>query len=300
MSDKFYKHKSFGDLMQQTILPIFAIADNEIIPLWTWFVIMENGLIMTAKHVIEDFCKEKVQKRDGSGYYKSVWLYGMFISDEMNNDEAWSNVWWPRSIIKVSFNETLDIALCWLQWMYKNNEPFLFKAITRLHLWAPKIGSNIAGFWYHSSKGSFTWELYENKTVVSYSQETVITEWIIEDIIWKQWFRNFPHFQTNARFEPGMSWGPVFTENWSVCGVICSSVKGMTDETWYISYVSLLWPSAMLTTTTSFSEWWKEEDVSIFELIKKWFIHTDESIDNIQLVINSDWSTTVSLRQPKI
>lgn len=298
MSEKFYRHKNFWDLVQQTILPIFAIADNEIIPLWTWFIIMSNGLMMTARHVIEDFLKEKVQKRDSSGYYNNVWLYVMYVSDEIS-EENWMYIWWPRQIINASTNDSIDIAIFWLQWMYKDNEPFLFNTTAKLHLWVPKVDSNILWFWYHSSKGEFTWEVREGKTIVNYSQETVLTEWIIEEIIWKQWFRNFPHFQTNARFEPGMSWGPVFIENWSVCGVICSSVKGMTDETWFISYVSLLWPSVMLTTMTRFSEWGDEENVSIYELIKKWFIHTDESIDNIQSVMNPNWSTTVLLKQPK-
>ena len=53
----------------------------------------------------------------------------------------------------------------------------------------------------------------------------------------------FPVFRTNARFDPGMSGGPVFNEYGKLCGLICSNMPPDNPEIDHISYVTLLWPS---------------------------------------------------------
>lgn len=51
----------------------------------------------------------------------------------------------------------------------------------------------------------------------------------------------FPSFETNARYDSGMSGGPMFNELGNVCGIICSSFDSSNDEE-HISFASLLWP----------------------------------------------------------
>lgn len=51
----------------------------------------------------------------------------------------------------------------------------------------------------------------------------------------------FPSFRTNAEFAPGMSGGPVYDSDGSLCGIVCSSVAG-NDADEPISYAALLWP----------------------------------------------------------
>jgi hypothetical protein len=53
----------------------------------------------------------------------------------------------------------------------------------------------------------------------------------------------FPCFRTDARFDPGMSGGPVFNNSTGhLCGVICSSMPGTTNDAGHLSYASSLWP----------------------------------------------------------
>jgi hypothetical protein len=51
-----------------------------------------------------------------------------------------------------------------------------------------------------------------------------------------------PCFQTNARFDGGMSGAPVFNEQGQVCGLVCSSLPPTTSDEDHCSYVSSLWP----------------------------------------------------------
>ncbi len=59
----------------------------------------------------------------------------------------------------------------------------------------------------------------------------------------------FPCFQTSARYDPGMSGGPVIGIDGLVHGVVCSSVHGLTDEEGYVSFASIVGPSALLQVT---------------------------------------------------
>ena len=62
----------------------------------------------------------------------------------------------------------------------------------------------------------------------------------------------FPSFLTTARFDKGMSGGPVLGPSGNVIGVICSSVLStegaitFLDEQGYISFVSLIGPALFL------------------------------------------------------
>jgi hypothetical protein len=52
----------------------------------------------------------------------------------------------------------------------------------------------------------------------------------------------FPCFSTNARFDDSMSGGPVFNEEGSLMGVVCSNLPPETPEEEHYSIVTLLWP----------------------------------------------------------
>lgn len=66
----------------------------------------------------------------------------------------------------------------------------------------------------------------------------------------------FPCFRTDARFDPGMSGGPVFDNSTGhLCGVVCSSMDGEADDDGHVSYVSSLWP-LVATRMNSFETPW--------------------------------------------
>jgi len=60
VSDNFVPLPYFGHKTQQSIMPIIALADDEIIPLGTGFTVGQDGYLITAVHVIEEFGQIKL------------------------------------------------------------------------------------------------------------------------------------------------------------------------------------------------------------------------------------------------
>jgi hypothetical protein len=53
---------------------------------------------------------------------------------------------------------------------------------------------------------------------------------------------SWPCIRVNARFDAGMSGGPVFNTRGELCGVISSNMPPSAPDEEHISYVTLLWP----------------------------------------------------------
>ena len=53
----------------------------------------------------------------------------------------------------------------------------------------------------------------------------------------------FPCFRTNARFDGGMSGGPVFNASGRVCGLVCSTYPPFSEDEEHASYATLVWPA---------------------------------------------------------
>jgi hypothetical protein len=78
------------------------------------------------------------------------------------------------------------------------------------------------------------------------SQTYHATHGMIEEIHFPRRDRrlHFPYFLTNARFDPGMSGGPILSATTpGVCGVICSGTELADSTTPTISYGSLIGPA---------------------------------------------------------
>jgi Trypsin-like peptidase domain len=106
----------------------------------------------------------------------------------------------------------------------------------------PPVGSVVAAFGYHSSKVSTT--PYPNGTYhLDLKDEGTTATGVIEEILpsgQPSGRFNFPCYRVAARFDAGMSGGPVFDEQGLLCGII-SGTYGSPDGL-PLSYVATLWP----------------------------------------------------------
>ena len=93
----------------------------------------------------------------------------------------------------------------------------------------------------------------------------------------------FPCFRTSMRHEPGMSGGPVLSEDGAVLGVVCSAIHGQP-----IYYVSLIGLSLLLQVDAAKSDG-SSGKVFLYDFVSGGAVGADATID--QLGIHRDGGT---------
>ncbi|HVF87743.1 MAG TPA: hypothetical protein VM866_09140, partial [Pyrinomonadaceae bacterium] len=89
--------------------------------------------------------------------------------------------------------------------------------------------------------------------------------------------------------------GPIFNEGGSVCGVICSSFQSVEDDPEYISYGSLIWPALGTSVEVTLDGSASPRMFLLYDLVKKGFIATDQTIANITIVMEENDQRTISI-----
>ena len=79
----------------------------------------------------------------------------------------------------------------------------------------------------------------------------------------------FSCFQVNARFDGGMSGGPVFNDQGQLCGVVCSNLPPSDDNDEHVSYVTTLWPLMATYINIALDGTKQDESYPLIELARK-------------------------------
>lgn len=297
-SETFYPLKDFGSTVQQAVMPVVSIVDSQIIPLGTGFMIAADGLMMTAKHVVDAAVAKTVRRLNPEGqYYDHFELYALYVTSERhgdNNEQFFGGIW---PIDKVWASSELDIALCWLRSATRNDKAVHF-TIVRLSPGIPRAGSGILGFGYHEMAGSAIQSVPTGNSTVEYRQNTAHTRGSIIEVYpvsRDAGMLSFPCFRTDARFDHGMSGGPIFNEAGGVCGVICSSMPPVEDDPQHISFGSLIWPALGTSIEVAPDPGGEPRMVLIYDLVARGLIATDDSISQVHVAMAQSGARTVSI-----
>lgn len=194
-------------------------------------------LAITARHVIEDFFLryegEIPKQPDSTGTFS---LQAHQVLREGREAALWN-------ITRLWYNNDTDIAYLRLTPASKSAREHTWRALT-MNALPPAPGSRIAAFGYHTSVVTTSQD--KNQVVLQWKDEptTTIGEVIeVHDVKRDKVNLPFPYFRTNARFDGGMSGGPVFNDSGQLCGIICSNMPPFAEEDGHVSYVSSLWAS---------------------------------------------------------
>lgn len=122
-------------------------------------------------------------------------------------------------------------------------KPYVWRGL-RVNPFSPEIGESIAAFGYRRS------EVIVSKNSaggnhIELNDEPMMSVGVVREIHPMQrdtFILPFPCYQVSARFDSGMSGGPVFDETGCLCGLVSSSIEGADLEGEPISYVTILWP----------------------------------------------------------
>lgn len=214
-------------------LPLLSFKGNQ------WFAcgtatIIGSHLAITARHNLEahweHWSDSKFVRRE-----EQTAPFGTVALQVVGNLRAiWKiGAWWPSKITDVTFLSLLPNNADAIEYGRRWRIPCI-------DLVPPEKGTSISAFGYRGSR-----VINDNDLDVVIDHAPSTAHGTVEEVhrVSRDSSRlSFPCFRTNARFDGGMSGGPVINNlTQRLCGIVCSSLPPSAPEEPHASYVTLLW-----------------------------------------------------------
>jgi hypothetical protein len=199
----------------------------------------------------------------------------------------------PLRVHRVYYAQPYDIAFLHLL-PAADILPDLVWACPQLELLPPRVGSQIAAFGYPKSR---MWETTTNRWEV-HTDATTATGTVLEihHETRDRGTHPFPCFRTDARFDPGMSGGPVFNEDGNICGIICSNMPPQSADGEHASYVSTLWPCMGTMVDVPWDRYPAGTSYPVYEMAQARIINALH-LDDVNVIVRPDRTQTVACRR---
>lgn len=285
----FLQVGEFPHPIQKQVMPIMAKVYDQVFPVGTGFVITTSGLMMTAGHVLEAARSKAVPREtDEGGKVPYVELYAMYASNDTHPEDSVGGMWPIDSFRR---HRKLDVGVCRLKGATRREtgKSVRWPPLT-LSPGIPVVGSRVWAYGYFLMTGS-GWLGDDGLETMNFHQSSAYTQGKIIDVhpeYRDQAFLSFPCFRTNARFDPGMSGGPILNEAGYVCGVVCSSSPPSEDGEDHLSYGSMIWPALMIGLENVSLGDEPPKDVTLLEMARGGYIATDDTLNQVHLVKYGD------------
>ena len=149
-------------------------------------------------------------------------------------------------VISAIAHKTSDIALLHVSGNPKRSHPEnpLHRSAPIVNPFAPSVGERIAAFGYR--KGQVRASTNDaGGPHIEMNDEFMSSVGVVREIYKGGRDRAmlpFPCYRVSARFDAGMSGGPVYDEYGALCGLVCANLEGSHRVGEPISYVTMLWP----------------------------------------------------------
>lgn len=196
-------------------------------------VIVAPGLLMTARHVIQDIWQSRGGLVDVRPGVKTT-PEGLWFCFAPMVEGRVKGFWTIHTVYPAHYTDVAFLRSG--AGLFRNGR--LISAGMDLHL--PSVGSTVFSFGYPATrieaKGEFEFEIEVQPHWSSGTVLEIYPEY--RDLSMVAW----PSFRTNARLDGGMSGGAVINDRGRVCGIVCSSF-GEASDGLYDSYVSAVWPA---------------------------------------------------------
>ncbi len=195
------------------------------------------GLLLTAKHVLEDYWSRFDSSRPMRGPRQlNFGVLARQIIPEGEGLALWEATrFWASAASDLAFLRVRPVSKAAIE--YPNWR------VPALQLQPPSAGSRVAAFGYHTPKIQVS--LDGDQVRVEWDDHPATSVGVVTNTFSQRRdsaMLTFPWFQTDSRFEGGMSGGPIFDDAGQVCGLVCSTLVGDL-ETGHTSYGVSLWPA---------------------------------------------------------
>lgn len=252
--------------LHETIMPVLGWTGTELHWLGTCFTISNFGLLLTARHVIDQFLQayERELATDHAGLLV-VWESDRPLPSSIPGVPA--VVGGPMRVRRVSAHPTSDLAL--LQIELPVLDPPVELPRLRLNVTPPHVGQQCValGLGHAIASGQV---LPGTPSEIHYERQLAASRGTVQDVhrIRRDSFLlPFPCFLTDARYTGGMSGSPVVGEDGKVVGLVMSSTDTKTaDGEPYTSYAVLLADAMALHVIMRTDG--RERDLTLYELVE--------------------------------
>lgn len=226
-----FQSTSFDQSICRHVLPLIVGYGSQWHVMGTC-VMVAPGLALTARHVVQE-CLRRYCRGESSPLDDPTEVDGNFAMEAAQLGGEGAHRW---GIYRIHCSKLTDVAFLQMRPFFDASKLPL-PARARMSLVPPPLGSRIVAFGYPNGQVNMT----ADKLEVRLDPHTAVGEVVEIHQLFRDQLLAFPVFRTNARFDPGMSGGPVFDETGSLCGLICTNMP-VCDGQDHVSYVTLLWP----------------------------------------------------------
>lgn len=200
-------------------------------------VSIASRLLITAKHVVADYCDHLEGPLTLRGNLKVSFR---ILARQMLGEGAEMALW---NVRRMWLSPNTDIAFLLVDPASESAKRYSRWRVPPLQLVPPAVGDRVVAFGYHTPEIQMTingpaitvaWNDHPSTSIGEVTETYAVKR--------DSQVLNFPCFQTNSRFEGGMSGGPVFNDSGEVCGLVCSSLLQPRADS-HVSFAVCPWPA---------------------------------------------------------
>jgi S1-C subfamily serine protease len=262
--ESFTKIPELTDLNSR-VLPVLVVSPTMLACVGTAFLIAPGGVAVTARHVIDE-ALVRVDQESGA-YVAVMWVGSGTDVDDVRDLLGGLIAVHQRA---VDGNKS-DLALIRISTLYRQGEFYPLPTLT-LSSRLPKRGNIIAlGYTKFDVESDTT---TQTERLVTIAQDLHYSTGRITEIYPDGRDAPTACFETSARFDAGMSGGPVFGDDGTVCGVVAS---GMAHDDGYTSYAS----ATPFVFTLGIND--DGRLVRVYEMAKQGIVRTDDCFSTMRL-----------------
>lgn len=234
-SEPSFKHTSPDQLIHEIAMPLVAVRNGaEEFASGTAFMI-GAGVAVTAYHVVDDMLR---RYEVGIAEDESITVTFELLAF-LTLDRGVAHL--PMKVMRIWRAAPLDLAVLAVGVPTDFSDDHVWK-VPALSLLPPRRGDEVVAFGFPNSAVTRD----SDHPHATWSMDSITATGHVIEIHHE--LRDsarlpFPCFRTNARFDGGMSGGPVLNNTTGqVCGVICSNLPATREDEEHVSYASTLWP----------------------------------------------------------